>query len=207
MKKAISIILLFSCCFALYSCNYTYHDLEKSSINEYIDLVNKSHIGHSDVEIDHPDFFLPSNAFLTDYAYSEGMYFWREDDMLRGLSTTSVRPDISFIYLRYEDETYTEAKAFMLEKIKSYGDKRYLYGDYVFYENANFIEFKKTRRFPEQFTMACYNDSNNTLIFIGMYSGTLRGGSCLEKRYLDDIDGNWISFLDTYYGEVYDFSK
>lgn len=207
MKRVIVIILLIACCINLVSCNYTYFDLEKTSIDEYMDLVNKSHIGHSDVEIDHPKYFLPSNMFLTDYAYLEGKYYWREDDMFRSLFTTDVRPDISFLCLRYENEIYNKAKEFMLEKIRPYGDKLYVYGEYVFYENANFIEFKNTRNFPERFTMACYNDSCNTLIFIGMYSGTLAGSSCLEDRYLNDIDNNWISFIDTYYGEIYDFSK
>jgi len=55
--------------------------------------------------------------------------------------------------------------------------------------------------------MACYNDESHILIFIGLYSGTLAGPSCLDEKYLNDLDNNWISFIDTYYGEYYDFSK
>ena len=55
--------------------------------------------------------------------------------------------------------------------------------------------------------MACYNDENHTLIFIGLSSGTLAGPSCLEDKYLEDIEGNWKDFIDQYYGAYYDFSQ
>ena len=101
-------------------------------------------------------------------------------------------------------EALYNAKEFMLGKIEPYNNMFYEYNNYVFYENSNFINLHY-RDFPEWFTMACYNDVNYTLIFIGFDSGTLAGPSCLDKKYLENMEDNWISFLEQYYGECYDF--
>lgn len=204
MKKVVCTILMAINILSFTGC---YQDLENNSLEDYIMRINKNKCGYSSVEIDHPDYFLPSNLFLQEYNYTEGSYIWREDDPFRGLFKINVRPEISFLGLKYEENIYYNAKQFMLKEIPPYLNKFYKYNNYIFYENSNFIDLKGTRRFPECFTMACYNDENYTLIFIGLYSGTLAGPSCLEEKYLNDIDNNFISFLDTYYGELYDFSK
>ena len=54
-------------------------------------------------------------------------------------------------------------------------------------------------------TFACYNDENHTLIFLGIYASYYN--STLDQKYIDDIEGNWMDFIDQYYGEYYDFSK
>lgn len=203
MKKAICIILIIVFSLSLISC---YQDLERNSLEDYTAHVDRSGFGYSSVEIDEAECFLPSNTFLHDYTYIEGDFYWREDDPLRALFTTNVRPEISFLRLKYKEDVYYSAKEFMLEEIEPFNDKFYTYNDYVFYENSNFIK-SKSRDFPDHFTMACYNDEMHTLIFIGLYSGTLAGPSCLEEKYLNDIENNWKSFIDTYYGEIYDFSK
>jgi len=201
MKRLVSIILIMMCCLFVVGC---YQDLEKNSLDEYVLQINQNKIGFSSVEIDHPDYFLPSLTFIQDYDYIDGKYYWREDDPLRGLFTTNVNPEISFLCLQYDETTYNNAKEFMLEKIGPYNNKFYKYTNYVFYENSNFINLHY-RDFPEWFTMACYNDVNYTLIFIGFDSGTLAGPSCLDKKYLENMEDNWISFLEQYYGECYDF--
>ena len=201
MKRLVSIILIMMCSLFVVGC---YQDLEKNSLDEYVLQINQNKIGFSSVEIDHPDYFLPSLTFIQDYDYIDGKYYWREDDPLRGLFTTNVNPEISFLCLQYDETTYNNAKAFMLEKIGPYNNKLYKYTNYVFYENSNFINLHY-RDFPEWFTMACYNDVNYTLIFIGFDSGTLAGPSCLDIKYLENMEDNFISFLEQYYGEYYDF--
>ena len=201
MKRLVSIILIMMFSLFVVGC---YQDLEKNSLDEYVLQINQNKIGFSSVEIDHPDYFLPSLTFIQDYDYIDGKYYWREDDPLRGLFTTNVNPEISFLCLQYDETTYYNAKAFMLEKIEPYNNKFYEYNNYVFYENSNFINLHY-RDFPEWFTMACYNDVNYTLIFIGFDSGTLAGPSCLDKKYLENMEDNFISFLEQYYGEYYDF--
>ncbi len=203
MKRLISIILIMLCSMVLVGC---YQDLERDSLDEYILNINQNKIGYSNVEIDHPDYFLPSATFIQDYDYVDGKYYWREDDPLRGLFTTNVDPEISFLCLQYDKTTYYNAKEFMLKEIEPYNNKFYEYKNYVFYENSNFINLHY-RNFPEWFTMACYNDEKYTLIYIGFNSSTLAGLSCLDKKYLENFEGNWISFLEQYYGESYDFHK
>ncbi len=201
MKRLINILLFMLCIIVLSGC---YQDLEKTSLDEYILYINKNKIGYSSVEIDHPDYFLPSLTFIQDYEYIDGIYYWREDDPLRGLFTSNVNPEISFLCLEYDEAIYYNAKEFMLKEIEPYNNKFYEYNNYTFYENSNFIHLHY-RDFPEWFTMVGYNDVNFTLIFIGLYSGTLAGPSCLEEKYLEDIEGNWISFMEQYYGDFYDF--
>ena len=202
MKKIINIVLISMCIMFLSSC---YQDLEISSLDEYVAQISQYKIGYSSVEIDDPDYFLPSRTFIQDYDYIEGKYYWREDDLLRQLFTTKVNPDISFLCLQYDENTYYNAKEFMLKEIKPYGNKFYEYNNYVFYENSNFINYHpiQERLFPEWFTIACYNDVNYTLIFIGFNSN---GPSCIEKKYIDDIDNNWSDFLEQYYGEFHNFN-
>ena len=203
MKRLMSIILITMCSLFIVGC---YQDLEKSSLDEYILHINQNKIGYSSVEIDHPDYFLPSLTFIQDYNYIDDKYYWREDDPLRGLFTTNVNPEISFLCLQYDETTYYNAKEFMLENIEPYNNIFYEYNNYVFYENSNFINLHY-RNFPEWFTMACYNDINYTLIFIGFDSGTLAGPSCLEEKYINDIDDNWGDFLNQYYGKCYNFNE
>ena len=205
MKKIINIVLISMCIMFLSSC---YQDLEISSLDEYVAQISQYKIGYSSVEIDDPDYFLPSRTFIQDYDYIEGKYYWREDDPLRQLFTTKVNPDISFLCLQYDENTYYNAKEFMLKEIKPYGNKFYEYNNYIFFENSNAIKLRySSSRIPEWFTMACYNDVNYTLIFIGFYSGTLAGPSCLEEKYINDIDNNWDDFLNQYYGQCYNFNE
>ena len=203
MKRLMSIILIAMCGLLFVGC---YQDLEESSLDEYILHINQNKNGYSSVEIDHPDYFIPSLTFIQDYNYIDGKYYWSEDDALRGLFTTNVNPGISFLCLQYEETTYFDAKEFMLKEIKPYDNKFYEYNNYVFYENSNFIELRY-RDFPECFTMACYNDVNYTLIFIGFNSSTLAGPSCIEDKYFENIEENWMDFIDQYFGDCYDFQQ
>ena len=126
---------------------------EENSLEEYIDFINKNKCGYGSTSINNPQTFLPSISFFQEYNYIEGEFYWREDDPLRGLFTTDVRPEIALLYLKYEEDIYYEAKQEMLDKIKPYNNEFYLYNNYVFYENSNYIDFSGTRRFPKHFTM------------------------------------------------------
>ncbi len=54
--------------------------------------------------------------------------------------------------------------------------------------------------FPRWFTMACYNDSKNELVFIEFYTTKLPDG-------LDISQETWKEFIDKYYGEYHDFNQ
>jgi hypothetical protein len=53
---------------------------------------------------------------------------------------------------------------------------------------------------PKWFTMACYNDSKQTLVFIGFYSNKELPHQDLTQ------ESNWKNFIDNYYGKYYDFN-
>ena len=61
MKRLVSIILIMMCSLFVVGC---YQDLEKNSLDEYILHISHNKIGYSSVEIDHPDYFLPSLTFI-----------------------------------------------------------------------------------------------------------------------------------------------
>ena len=195
MKKIISFILIICMSLSLTSC---YQDLERNSLEEYIAQIKRSGLGFSSLEIDHPDYFLPNISFIEDYEYLEGSFFEYEDDVWKELfAPKDVFPDIVILALKYDESTYDEAKQTMLDEIKPHDNEVFQYNDYTFYVN----HWKQY--FPENFTMACYNDENCTLIFMGFHSSYPR----LDEKYLEDIEGNWEAFVDQYYGAYYDFSQ
>lgn len=197
MKKIFVIILIIVCSICMTGC---YEDLRRENLEEYIDLVHRGG-GHSHSSLDRAEYFLPSATFFEDYDYIEGKYAWREDDPLRELFQKDVHPEITFLYLRYEEEVYINAKQCMLENIEPYNELYYEYNDYIFYENSNYIQ-TMGRRFPEDFTMACYNDKKCTLIFIGFNAYTKS-----NKKYVDYLKNDFPMFIDTYYGEYHDFNQ
>ena len=200
MKKILSITLLILTLFALTSC---YPDaVYRDSLEEYIERINdNNHIpegsGFHDAEIDMIDYFLPSKTFFEDFKYVDGGYRYYQYFRLFG---ERPKPDIVLLYLRYDESIYADAKVAMIEGIPKHGEELYIYNNYTFYRNANFVALTKdsASEFPYYFTMAGYNDTNRTLIFIGMLGG--------PGEY-DNLSENWGSFIDTYYSEYYDFSE
>ena len=193
MKKAISILLFVACVLFCCSC---YQDLQYDSLDDYAPRVLEKGCGYSSYELDDPERFLPSATFLHDFSYVEGEYHYYENDPFRLQSHPAA---VSFLRLTYEEETYKQAKAYTMEHIPAYGDQRYAYGAYIFYENARYVEAasldKEQSRFPNWFTMVCYNDEKNVLIFMGFGEGS--------KISIDD----WKAFIDTYFSSYYDFSE
>lgn len=203
MKKIIIMLgfvmtILLSCC----SCTERHN-----SLDEYKEFIVRSGIGYSDVEIDHPTYFLPSLTFLHDFDYKEGNYYYYDPGLKDSIVYKNNKPHKTLIVLKYEEPEYQKAKQFMLKEIPPYRRKYYVYGNYNFYINSNFMKsFDYTLpapTFPRWVTMAYYNDNSYILGFIGMYIDI----NALEDKYLNDIENNWASFIDEYYGEYYDFSK
>ena len=201
MKKTIFIFLLLLNLLIFTSCSQY---LEVSSLEEYSIEASRNG-GYSSISLDEPDCFLPDSSFVEKYNYVDGGFFMRGADLFFSFfNVKDVKPEIAILHLKYDKEIYDSAKNEMLNKILPYNDKFYFYNDFVFYENSNYIYKYKTRNFPETFTMACYNDSINTLVFIGFYH--YEGSSTPSLQYLKDIDKNWKLFIDIFYGEYYDFN-
>lgn len=197
--KTINRIVSFLLVFMLTSC---YTDIEKNSLDDYIDQININGIGFSDYEIDHPDYFLPSNKFIEDYEYISGKYYFYEEDPFRW---SKKMPSTSFLRLSYDKLIYPEAKEFMISKIFPYYNKLYFYNDYVFFVNEAFMVSLPSPipKIPKWFTMACYNDFEQILIFIGFFDYS----PGIDDKFYEDFEGNFLTFIDTYYGNQHNFNK
>ena len=110
------------------------------------------------------------------------------------------------LILKYEKSEYLEAKDYTLSNIPQYEEYFYTYNQYHFYVNKNFKDRYEKNQVPEMphiFTMVCYNDEYNIIGFLG-FSNTYPE---LDEKYINNLDENWTSFIDQYYGEYYDFSN
>ena len=200
MKKLLSTFLIIIFLFSLTGC---YQDFYRDSLDDYIGEVCAHAVGFSDVEIDNPQYFLPSLSFFDDFAYVEGDYVYYEADPLREIFHLGRKPEIALLTLTYEEQIYSAAKQYMLDEIPSYDNVLYAYQSFSFYENANFVRMKEERRFPEHFTMAGYSDEKHMLVFLGFYQ-SYPGRA---EVYRTDIKENWVGFMDEYFGPYYDFSE
>ena len=199
MKKVSICILLSVVLFVLSGCSYV---IEYDSLDEYKEFIKKNGIGHSDMGLDSPEYFLPSDTFLEDYEYLEGNYYFYENGLFNNMDQF---PDRTLITLKYDNEKYYEAKEGVLKNFPQYGECFYTYNNYQFYFNKNFIDRHYDEHPPEifhWFTMACYNDENNMVCFLGFNKTYFK-----DDKYLNDLDNNWEAFIDEYYGEYFDFSK
>ena len=223
MKRCIALLLVFAGCICLTGCTklsswlernvftVEYEDYFENSLTDYAEHKSR----YSPCSLNAPKFFTPSFNFLKEYPYVDGTYVWRADGARESRysdikNATDIFPEITLLVVTYDEQTYFDAKQYMLERIQPYDDTRYTYGSYVFYENAYYREEFSTgvngRGFPQKGTVAGYNDEKRILVFLGICTSTWLG-CCLPDIYLNDIENNWESFIDTYYGQYYDFSE
>ena len=201
MKKSKLFILLTT--FLLSGCCYVN---EYSSLDEYKEMARSSKIGNSDTGIDNPEYFLPSYTFLYDFDYIDGNYYFYETCIFYEFCSDDFKPNRALITLKYDVNIYLDAKKYVLDNIPQYGDCLYQYNDYKFYINKKYVDFFEYDTKPEilySFTMASYNDDNNTICFLGFCSIY----PDLDANILINLDENFTLFIDQYYGEYYDFSK
>ncbi|MBR2985064.1 MAG: hypothetical protein IKC58_00485 [Clostridia bacterium] len=205
MKRVIAIILLLVTLSILLTGCGVY---EVNSLDEYKEKIAEDEYGFSEFEIDHPKYVLPSCTFLDDYIYLEGWYHFYENSLLNIFPLDDHMPDRSLIILNYQEQVYVQAKQCVLDNIPVFEDKYYTYGDYQFYVNENFMyDFHGESGAPYLLywcSMVCYNDVSNTIGFLGFHKNSLHH---LPEKYINDLENNWTSFIDEYYGEYYDFSK
>ena len=104
------------------------------------------------------------------------------------------------VYIKYDDDTYENAKKYAMENLILSDAPVEEYNGYVFYDN--FTNDGNEFKFPYMFNRLAYNDSNNTLIFLGLY--------CVH--YDDDYlfrlyEYEWADLLEVMYEEWYSFSE
>ena len=199
VKKVATFLLLCILVASLSSC--TDHGIYCDSLQEYRTRISKHDRGYSSSELDLPKYFLPSSTFLFDFEYLDGMFHLYENDLF--FKYPADLPSVSILVLRYDEDIYDAAKAYMLESIPSFDGMIYEYGDYKFYRNKNFLDsFVNIPKpvFPGWFTMACYNDSERILCFIGSHND-----ADIDDKYFEDTLGNWKEYIDYAYGRFYNF--
>ncbi|MBQ3017772.1 MAG: hypothetical protein IJD89_02390 [Clostridia bacterium] len=202
IKVVIMVLILNIMVGCLVSCvEFPYrYNLEYDSLDEYKSQVEER--GNGFFHFDDAEVFLPTQTFLSDFKYINGSYNSSSELVYNWvfIDKKSAQPSKVLLSLEYTKEEYEKAKAHTFEKIPRCGED-YVYNDYIFYQNSNFMESKEDAKFPCNFTMVCYNDKNNTLIFIGF---TYKYFSEEEQA---NIKSNWQGFIDKYYAEYYNFSR
>ena len=198
-KKSLFLLILFM----LTSCCYK---TEYNSLEEYKKKINETGLGYSSFELDKPEYFLPGNTFLEDFSYLNGEYFFYEKSAFCDICGNEKMPDRVLLALEYDTASYYDAKEFVISNIPKYENYSYSYYNYHFYMNGNFMERFSNEELPEipnWFTMVSYNDLNNMICFLGFHNSYPE----LDEKYLNDLENNWQSFIDQYYGKYYDFSE
>ena len=175
MKKIVTIIFIVFC-LCLNSCGLS-DPYEISGLENY--NPHNSEYGTSDGII--------TDDFINKFDYISGNYHYVEAD-----NFSLFRPvlDRSIIYLSYDSAVYADAKQYAMNNMSLSDDIVEECNGYVFYDNYVDEDFS----FPRNFKRFAYNDTHNTLIFIGFFTG-------------EDFDlTDWEEFLEKHYGDWYNFS-
>ncbi len=175
------------------------------SLDDYLTKIKKSGLGYSSLEIDDPKHFLPKFNFIVKFEYMEGKFFYED---FKGV-------DKAFLLLKYDQKNYSDAKEYSISDLSNLdltSKNNFVYNDYYFYENmahpkyygngknGNIDENGDNKFFPTWFTMFCFNDKINTLIFMGYFN-------VISNEEKNKILNDWEYFLTYYYGQFYDFTK
>jgi len=195
MKKIIALVFVIIFVLSLTSCDEPF---VCDSLEEYIESVERHKLGYSSVELDHPEYFLPSDSFFSDYAHSDGGFYYY------GSSLFGDENDKSILWLEYTPEVYTEAKA-SLNDIIAQSKRSYSYGDYSFFLHHNFFE-DDGGTYPSWFTLAGYNDTTYTLFFLGFCR--FQSDRVMSVEELNALmEPDFGKFLNTFYSEQYNFEE
>lgn len=208
MKKIICVLIAFLL-LILTSCSCSNKVNYHNSLDEYKKEVKRSaHLpepyGFSWEGLDWPNVFLPSATFLEDFDYITGGYVLREEDSIIPVKD-KYNADIVILYLEYGEVDYDSAKEFTIDNIFQYGDV-YSYNRYHFYRNNNYIKKYYDPKYPQDFIYQCnwvgYNDDKQIIMFLSHY---IKDETI--ETIKEDFQKNFGLFLETYYGEFYDFNS
>lgn len=202
-KKLITLLLL---CLLLVCCISSCTPYSSNSLDDYIKKLEGSGYGFSEVEIDDVDTFLPSKTFLIDYKYTIGTYNYKDYGLAKGI-------ELVILTLEHNDIIYIDAKNYCDSHMDLSLTNTFQVNNYYFAENmahpkhygygkySHLNEKGENKHFPRWFTMFCYNDDKNTLIFLGFSDSYQKDGE--KNKILSD----WSYFLNKYYGKYYDFNN
>lgn len=142
---------------------------------------------------------LPSEEFLTTSNYIGGDYrYWDQNDLFSTNTSEKV-----FLYLEYAPADYQKAKEYCLSNMQLSSKNTKEHNGYVFTEN---LALGSNASFPYHFNMFGYNDSLNQLFFIG-YHNSKAIYSYADGTTAELAENDFGSFLNTVFGEYYDFGQ
>ena len=183
MKFLKIIFLLIICCVCLGGC-FTSDPLERDDLKDFSPMCSNYGVTRD---------IIPEN-FIDNFAYTNGYFCY----FCYGKSSLFSISDRALLYFEYDNETYYQAKEYVFENLNLSDSPVEEYNEYVFYDNYTGT---LPINFPYSFMRVAYNDSNNTLIFIGCYM------SSDFDQNIDELSNNWEEFLKRYYNNWYDFSQ
>lgn len=187
MKK-IYFIIFCVCSFLLSSCSSNY--------NYGIDGYENFKSDQSNFELNL--YILPSDDFIDNYEHKTVEYHYRDQGSLINLTERSI------ITVCYEEEDYNKAKEYCLQNMQLSNTICLEYNGYTFIENIELAigqERYGTNSFPQWFNMFVYNDSQNILIFLGMYSAVYTSED--TQSILDD----WGQFVRKHFSDLHDWDQ
>ena len=191
MKK-ITICILALLILGMVSCSNRPYTI--SGLDEY-------HPADSSMGITKHFFPTEDSSFLTLFEYADGdyHYYYSGDVHEKAIAT-----------LKYDEGVYKVAKQYCIDNMYLSTTNIKEHNGYIFVENLAYAEAydhlknNKNTEFPKFFTMFGYNDSLNTLVFIGF---------CAKDAYSDKDDPkdayaetDFGKFLDIFFSEYYDFN-
>lgn len=139
--------------------------------------------------------FRSQHEIRTDFPYESAYYYAYEGNLFSFKGEASV----TILSIVYDEETYLDAKQYMFDNTDYAVYVHYSYNGYEFFEN---IALPRDHRILNEngknsfglgwFNMICYNDSRQTLIFLGFH---------LSSNEPDEVytQQGWGVFLKEYF--------
>ena len=152
MKKIVFVIIILLVTITLTSC-FPYKIRGISEFN-----VGNSSVTICEKLLPNEGFSEKFNSFNKDYLY----YYAGYNFDLRMYES-------ALMYFQYDKETYALAKNEMLNLCILSQETQFNYNEYNFYRNITDLNetYEKLNGFPYEFNMIAYNDTLNTLVFMG----------------------------------------
>ena len=192
IKKLTAVLLLIACAISFCSCTFldflfytaTPEEMPKRSFDDFGPSLSRVGLGSN---------MIPE-GFIDQFAYSEGYFYYYGPVTLLPDSRESL-----FMFFQYDDATYQLAKEYVIDTMPLSDSAVEEYNNYHFFDVLG--DHRYLNRYPSCFIRFCYNDTNNTLIFLALEAF----GQYREST--SELADDWSAFLDEFYGQWYDFSQ
>ena len=179
LYRIILLYLVIALSLSLFGC----HEFKREGLNHYLDR-------QDDSQVELTSLFLYSPTFLQEYEYVNGDYHYYDTGDF-GKNDY----EVAIIHLTYEPNVYEQAKQCIFENTEFVSeDPESSFNGYDFYRINIRLDWENW------FVMNVFNDELNTVLAIGFYT------AYPTPEYLNLVQNDWQGFLDTYFGEYYDFS-